>query len=196
MGKPNSVFDQLKQARIAKGLTQAEIADLLTCSQSAVSKLESGHLDALSDDKILQLAKELCIEVDLSKAGKELVLAGSSKPSLCVHCASPWCLSCTLYRIHKDLVLWPAFLRIGYAGEARFCEICGEPLKDRCWKCSAPAASGAFCPNCSAARVRFDQEMGKEIIGKRGAILATLGEVQAAVEKIESWHNQRHSFIV
>jgi transcriptional regulator with XRE-family HTH domain len=192
MSRTESVFDQIKRARLAKGMTQAEVADVIECGQSAVSKFEGGRLDALSDEKILQLAKTLGVEVDLSKASKELVLAGSSRPSRHRHCASPWCPAVTAYRVHADLVLWPAFIKTASPDDARYCEVCGEPMLERCWKCSAPVTKGAFCSICHAPRVRLDAEIAAELIEQRKKVCADIGEVQDAVAKVEEWHRQRH----
>jgi len=163
-----SVFARLKAERIAKGMTQAQVANVLVCSQSAISKFEGGRLDALSNDKILQLAKLLGVDVDLTPASKELSFP-QAPARIVKFCASVWCPSCDPYRVENELCLRPTFLVCAADEDRNYCGLCGEPLQDRCPRCQKPAVADAFCRHCGAAYVPVDQTMADEIVSKRRA---------------------------
>ena len=62
----NNIISQIKQARLAKGLSQAQLASLLNTHRSNISRLESGgHNPSL--DFILRVASVLDLELDFIK---------------------------------------------------------------------------------------------------------------------------------
>ena len=65
-----SIIAQITQARIAKGLSQSQLAELLNTHRSNISRLESGgHNPSL--DFLLRIASVLDLELDLKPYKKE-----------------------------------------------------------------------------------------------------------------------------
>ena len=192
MAREKTSLERLREARIAKGMTQADLAEVLECSQSAISRFEKGRLDALSNEKILQLAKHLGVEVDLTPASKELVLAGSAAEGRLQFCASVWCPSCIAFRSQGRLCLMPTVAASPRNDRARFCDLCGEPLQDRCPKCKEPVTGpGAFCRYCGSPLVRVDQSMAAEILMARREYPAEGKDLKEASDSMVEWHQKR-----
>lgn len=180
-----SAVQALRQARIARGLTQAELADAVGSAQSGISRLEAGNLNALSDDKIRQIADVLGVAIDLTVPTKEIQLLDASSGPLFRHCASPWCPSCIPYRVRGFLRLWPVLFPAAPDSPAGTCAFCGEPMKTRCARCSQPIQSpGAFCTHCGTDRVRLDDETAADLAHQRRICTGEGDELLAAAAAI------------
>ena len=58
-----SIADRIKACRMKKGLTQAELADLVDITREAIASYESGRV-RLMDDMIVRFAKALDVSAD------------------------------------------------------------------------------------------------------------------------------------
>lgn len=137
---------QLRDARRAKGLTQAALARLVGCQQSAVSMMEAGRLTALAQETVARMASELGVPL-----ASEAPSAALSVPVRGVaFCPDPDCPSNVPFAVNGALIFWPRPQPV--AGGAH-CVHCGEVLAHVCDTCGAPAAAGACCRHCGAAYV-------------------------------------------
>lgn len=182
---PESAVEALRQARRARGLTQAELALAVDCAQSGVSRLEAGNLNALADDKIRQLADFLGIKIDLRAPAKGLQLVSNPTRRLFQHCASPWCPSCLPFTIHGVLHLWPALQPLTPDHPSNRCTFCGEPMKNRCLKCAHGVDEpGAFCNQCGESRVRLDAETASDVLRDRHVLAGEAKELFEATQLV------------
>ena len=143
------ICQQLRDARRAKGLTQAELAQRVGCQQSAVSMMEAGRTTALARETLMRIAAELGVVVESAStallASVTLPMAGAA------HCTDPECPSNVPFVVSGALVFWPRPQPALSGG--RHCAYCGEVLASACSKCGAPAGTGACCRACGSAFV-------------------------------------------
>jgi transcriptional regulator with XRE-family HTH domain len=140
----------LARARREHGMTQSALAQAVGCKQSAISMLESGQPEKLSQEAVEKAAKLLGVALEEGAApGPE-----PRPPSAAVargFCPSALCPSNVPYAVGGELLFWP---RLQPAGEASpRCACCGELLETRCPHCGAAVADGACCTACGGARV-------------------------------------------
>ena len=60
----SNIYTTLKKRRKAEGITQLALAKEIGCKQSAISMMEGGNLDALSEDKLQKVAQKLGVELE------------------------------------------------------------------------------------------------------------------------------------
>ncbi len=53
-------IDRLRLERLARGLRQQDVADLVGCDQSVISRVESGR--KVREDVAIRIAKALCVD--------------------------------------------------------------------------------------------------------------------------------------
>lgn len=143
------LFRRLRDARRARGLTQAVLAEQAGCKQSALSMMESGRMDALAGGTVARIAEILGVPhapapADAPEARPAAPPAGRSL------CPNGDCPSNVPFVVNGELLFWPR-RQPGAAG--RHCAICGEVLTDRCRHCGAPVTAGACCAQCGTAHV-------------------------------------------
>ena len=150
---------QLRAARRAKGLTQAELAQRVGCQQSAVSMMESGRTTALARETLVQIAAVLGVALDAGTATPATVVPPAAGHA---HCTDPECPSNVPFVVSGALVFWP---RPQPVPGGRHCAYCGEVLASACGTCGASAGTGACCRACGTpfvpppAMVRADNEV-------------------------------------
>lgn len=179
------VHERLRLARLGKGWKQIDAARAISCSQSSVSRFESGRYDALSNERIAELAEKL--GVDLAEGELEAPATGTAQsPTATGRCVSPWCPTCIPYLVQGRMCLLPV-VQAG-AGEAgrKHCVMCREPLQRGCAACGADVSRGAFCGECGKALVEADAEVVAEVRRTR-AICADGEELLRLVDMWESW---------
>lgn len=143
------VHHRLRDARRARGLSQAALADAVTCQQSAISMMETGRRDALSRDKLLAVAELLGVEgVDAHIQEP----APHPHPALLKICPAAECPSNTPYLVAGELRILPQAV-VAPATAASYCALCGEVLETTCPGCRAPVRPGACCSDCGSAYV-------------------------------------------
>jgi len=138
---------QLRLARRAKGLTQADLARLVGCQQSAISMMEAGQTTALGRETLAKMAVELGV-----------TWAAASEPAVPVvarqlgqaHCPDPECPSNVPFVVNGTLVFWP---RPQPGSHGSHCAYCGEVMARLCPNCGAAALPGACCRVCGASYV-------------------------------------------
>jgi len=154
---------QLREARRAKGLTQADLAQRVGCQQSAVSMMEAGRATALAHETLTRIAAELGVALESAASTPAAAIAAPSFGR--VFCTDPECPSNVPFVVSGALVFWP---RPQPVSGGRHCACCGEVLSNVCGKCGAPAMAGACCKDCGApfvpppAAVRADTEAWAE----------------------------------
>ncbi len=141
---------RLRDARRAKGLSQAALARTAGCTQSAVSMMELGRPDAVSRETLGKLAALL----DVPLAAPDEVPAPGVPPRGAagrVCCPRAECPSNVPLAAGNDILFWPRRQPAGHAG--RYCAYCGEVLLAACPECGAPLGEGGHCGACGAAYV-------------------------------------------
>ena len=186
---PRPVYEQLRDARRAKGLKQSDIAVLLEITQAAISRYESGKPDALSKGKVEKMAKHLGVEIDLTPRAVEGGNLGASarKGRFCV---SVWCPSCLPFILNDRLCMYPTLIDVAEGEDRKYCDLCGEPLQEGCPGCGSPYAGRAFCVKCGAAMVAVDQSMKEEILLKRRAVVAEGSDLRQGNTALISWQHE------
>jgi DNA-binding XRE family transcriptional regulator len=143
---------QIARARRDKGMTQSALAQAVGCKQSAISMLESGQPEKLSQEAVAKIASllEVTLESPASKLTPDLSFPASFSAVQC-YCPSAACPSNVPYTVAGDLLFWPR-PQPGAAG-GRHCAYCGEVLERQCPHCGAGVTAGACCHTCGGAKV-------------------------------------------
>jgi transcriptional regulator with XRE-family HTH domain len=141
---------RLRDARRARGLTQAEVARQAGCLQSQVSMLERGQPNRVARETLEKIAALL--EVDLGAAPVEAVAPAVPPPPAHAYCPQAECPSNTPYCVGGELFFWPS-PQPGSARPGHRCAWCGEVLAFVCPQCGAAAGAGACCRECGAPLV-------------------------------------------
>ncbi len=148
---PKACGAWFRDARRRLDITQAELAEYLGTSQSAVSLFEAGQAHTLSAEKITRGGEWLGIDVATGQ-----VVATASRVERCAkYCVRDVCPSNVPYAVGRELVFWPA-LTEGLAGRAERCRLCQAELRAGCPNpsCGAPVVrQAAFCPTCGSPYV-------------------------------------------
>ncbi|MDD4019808.1 MAG: helix-turn-helix domain-containing protein [Kiritimatiellae bacterium] len=135
---------QLARARREKGMTQSALAQAVACKQSAISMLESGQPEKLSQETVGKIAALLGVPLEPVPAGGAEAPAGSAG-----YCPNAACFSNIPYAVADALLFWPR----PPAAAGRHCAYCGELLERQCPHCGAAVAGGACCPACGGALI-------------------------------------------
>ncbi len=143
---------QLARARREKGMTQSALALAVGCKQSAISMLESGQPEKLSQEAVGKIAALLEVPLE-SPSSPSSVLCPPSSGSFPSHsfCPSASCASNVPYAVAGELLFWPRPQPASAGG--KHCAYCGEVLERQCPHCGATATAGACCPACGGAKV-------------------------------------------
>ena len=174
-----NVFDQIRQARLQKGLTQIELANAVACSQGAISRFEHGEQAALSLEKLETIGDFLGIKPELLCVPKPAAPhpAGRRK-----YCTSPWCPAAVIARVQGRVVAYPAVMAGG-----QFCAICGEVLKDACPACRQPVGAGAFCSVCGTALLALDEDIARDLVAQRQVCAGEGDSISAQTAAMSAW---------
>jgi transcriptional regulator with XRE-family HTH domain len=133
-------------------MTQSALAQEVGCKQSAISMLESGQPEKLSQETLVKIANVLGVLLEAPSCGlnPEPSLASSSS-SARGFCPNAVCYSNVPFAFQGELLFWPRLQALSAGGH---CAFCGELLEPRCPHCGVAVASdGACCPACGGARV-------------------------------------------
>ena len=142
---------QLSRARRDKGLTQSALAQAVGCKQSAISMLESGQPEKLSQETVSKIAALLGVVLETPSSESTPSLAPPSVSSVVRgYCPNAECYSNTPYVAQGDVLFWPRLQSLAGGGH---CIFCGELLEARCPQCGAAVTEGACCPACGSARI-------------------------------------------
>jgi transcriptional regulator with XRE-family HTH domain len=131
-------------------MTQSALADAVGCKQSAISMLESGQPEKLSQETVGKIASLLCVELDAQAALPAASPFVSSSATARGFCPNAACYANVPYVMQGELRFWPRLQPLADGGHCRFC---GELLEARCPQCGAPLSEGACCPACGAERI-------------------------------------------
>jgi transcriptional regulator with XRE-family HTH domain len=141
--------NDVRRKRHEKHVSQVELAQSVGCSQTAISKIEAGELDALSKEKLTLLCRELGLSFPGSPS-EVLVLS---------FCGNSDCPLGWREVVNGKLIVLPGMFRLEPAMN-QFCKACGTLLLSACQeiKCGAPAQEGAaFCIKCGTALVQIEK---------------------------------------
>lgn len=136
------------RARRDKGMTQSALALAVGCAQSAISMLESGQPEKLSQETVVKIAEVLGVVLDTAAAEPVRQAPAGFAPR--GFCPSAACPSNVPYAVSGELLFWP---RAQPVPGALRCAFCGDVLETRCAQCGAALAEGACCTACGCARV-------------------------------------------
>lgn len=136
----------IRQARVLKAKTQAEIADTIGIQQSQVSAIESGGFDAISQPKLDALVALLGLDPAMFATAKK------AADVLLRACSGHLCPTHLILKIGGS---WRQAIRPQVIDSKRIvCEVCGDVLLKACPHCSEPLVAGSFCPYCAASYFR------------------------------------------
>lgn len=142
---------QLALARREKGMTQSTLAQAVGCKQSAISMLESGQPEKLSQEAVAKIAALLEVPLEPHSAQGHSS-APIPHPSVALaYCPSAACPSNVPYAVAGELLFWPRPQPA--SASAKHCAYCGEVLERQCPRCGAAVTAGACCPACGGAKV-------------------------------------------
>lgn len=173
-----TIFEMVRDARCAKGVTQSKLAGLVGCRQSAISMFESGRADAISQKTLSAIAGELGLD---AKALSAMDLRRVTARSLLLkYCAVDDCPSNVPYTVRGRIRFSPAMVEAP-AGEQTRCSLCGDILEDRCPNedCRAELNEGAFCGQCGTAYVSSVREKPDNADERAATIRARISELRA-----------------
>ena len=132
------------------GLSQAELGSAVGCSQSALSRLENGQIDAISEE----VAQALC-----GTLGIDPKLYQPNEVTFC--CTNPTCPQSHLYLINGSQVACRPWTMKAQADSTPHCPACGGVMSSSCLdpKCRAPLVPGhAFCTKCGQPYAEFPRD--------------------------------------
>ncbi len=158
--KTTAFHQLLRNARRRMGVSQSALAEETGCSQSAISMMEKGRVDALSFDKLERISERLGVPIPKEKAGS--VTAGSAA-GFCPECECP---SNKPYLV-GDNVFWRPSIRQVSLSRGIYCQDCGEVLETACPHCSRVIQGGACCPHCGNAYVSATEEQIEKVRHQR-----------------------------
>jgi transcriptional regulator with XRE-family HTH domain len=143
----------IAQARRKKGVTQSELAQNVSCKQSAISMFERGNPNALSSEKQQAIAKLLDI------AWPPLDDIASESPSTLAFCPNFDCPANYPYRVANQLLFMPY---LAHDSNSTNCKYCGEVLEKACPNCKTHFQSGACCQVCGTAYISIPEPTNAE----------------------------------
>lgn len=159
-----TIYKQLRQARITAGLTQAALAAQVGCKQSAVSMMEAGRPEALSRESLEKAASILNVTLPTREESTASV-SGRMAPAVLGHarvgiCTNFNCPSNLPYRVGESVYFMP----LGTAGTGEHCVYCGEILQHRCVQCGHEVTTtGGCCGHCGVPWVEFPEDYVQDI---------------------------------
>lgn len=141
---------RLRDARRAKGLSQAALAHEAGCAQSAVSMMELGRPDAVSRETLRKIGALLDVVVgdpaEAPSGGGEGVAETGR-----VCCPQAECPTNIPFAVNGAVIFQSRPQPAGATG--RYCAVCGEVLVTSCPGCNRPLGAGGHCRDCGAAYV-------------------------------------------
>ncbi len=157
----------LHDARRRMGISQSSLAKETGCSQSAISMMEKGRVDALSIEKLNRIAERLGVPVPEEKSRSSTAWPAAG---FCPECECP---SNKPYLV-GDNVLWRPSIREVSLSRGVYCQDCGEVLETTCPNCNRAIQDGACCPYCGNAYVIASEEQTtrvrrQQMVGDRDA---------------------------
>lgn len=140
----------LRDARRDMGITQAELARRVECTQSAVSMMEKGKADAMARPTLAKIATLLGVELPAEKDDTAPRPSPAHAATAVRICPNEDCPSNLPYRVGEAIHFMPH----AHRGSAIRCPYCGEVLIGVCETCGEPVHSGeAFCAGCGTPHV-------------------------------------------
>lgn len=130
-------------------MTQSALAQAVGCKQSAISMLESGQPEKLSQEAVEKVAKllEVTLEVPAAAPGHRPLSTAAARG----FCPNALCPSNVPFAVNGELLFWPRPQPV--SDDGRRCAHCGELLETGCPHCGAAVTDGACCTACGGARV-------------------------------------------
>lgn len=171
-----ALHELLRNARRAKGISQAELAAQSGCTQSAISMMEQGRQDALSKDKLARLTQILQVSFNIDLQASEQAQHG--------FCPNQYCPSAALYAAGNDLFLWPQLFLVSEQ-HGRYCRYCGEVMETCCRQCGRAAVEGACCRHCGNPYISIDANAHAGLREK----LTNAAETRAAAAEFRYQHD-------
>ena len=181
-----SFYEEVRIARRSKSLTQAELARIVKCKQSAISMYEAGHQDALA----YQTIKMIAVELDLVVPEEVItdVAPKSTRLSCLKCCPIDDCPSNIPYTAGGELHFKPTMVR-ALKDESTRCTFCGEILQGCCSNesCGMPLCDGGFCSHCGDAYIVVTRMMRGDLdewVAARCGIIKELRSMSETVKCI------------
>ncbi len=148
----------IQSARKELHLSQRELGAKVGCSQTAVSHVENGDQDAVSEDTLKRICKKL--NLDLADfVGVTL----TDNPERLLFCPQATCPKNVPYLVNGKISFQPTVFLLERP-DTVFCPGCGGALSERCntGECGALVQVGAaFCMDCGAPFVDVPRAFAK-----------------------------------
>ncbi len=179
-----SFYQEVREVRRRKSLTQAELAKIVKCKQSAISMYEAGHEDALAYKTIILIARELELAVP-----EEVVVDSvpeDIKLSCLKYCPIDDCPSNIPYVAGGEIHFKPTMV-LTLKGESTHCAYCGEVLQDCCpnESCGLPLSDGGFCSHCGDSYVAATRMMRGSLEEWAAKRCETIKELRSMSETVK-----------
>lgn len=155
---PN-IYKALKRRRKSEGITQLALAKEIGCKQSAISMMEAGTLDAISEDKLQKIAEKFGVELDTVTKETKISLVNK-------YCPNHDCPSNIPYVVASDLYFMPKFVK-DMAEKSSRCQFCGEILQHECSneECNAIVSGKSSCCNvCGDPYVECHDDIADNVV--------------------------------
>lgn len=174
--------------RLAKHLTQSQLAERVGCTQSAISHFENGDFSALSPETVER------VQAVISSDGEAAV------SEVLAFCPNPDCAVALTLVNQGNLAIRPAMYRITGTTVAVHCKVCGALLECGCRSCLTPLVDGAvFCVGCGAPLVDVPEALKGSDPEEHAALmlkrLTAYLETRATTERVPTpiWPNANQS---
>jgi DNA-binding XRE family transcriptional regulator len=143
----------IRKARAIKGLTQKMLAEEAGVNQSAISMMEQGKPQSLSDAKLVRLGEVLGLDL------LPLLEEPEDVRKVLKYCTCPTCISNLPMEQDGRLFLMPMMVEAA-ENEVSLCRFCGMPLEQNCAECASLVYDSAVClqPGCGHAYVVPDSD--------------------------------------
>ena len=154
----------IRRARSAAGLTQGKLAEQVGLNQSAISMMEQGKPQSISDRKLLKLGEVLGLDL-MPMLGRPDAMREVFKV-----CRSPGCMANIPVENDGKMILMPVMVR-GVFGETTRCRYCAVPMEESC-DCKALLREGVFCMDCGKPYVPAPEveDVAKEVVRRQGGV--------------------------
>ena len=145
---------RLREARLAAGWKQSELAARLEISQAAVSQYERGNTRAVGRETLARACELLGVDAPAASPAPP----SADAPETLKFCEHADCISNVPYEGRRGAIVRPR-MTSAPVGEPTFCPECGEILMDHCRDeaCGARVREGSFCMDCGLPYVKVER---------------------------------------
>lgn len=136
---------KIRQARLLQNRSQTELAQKAGCSQGAISRVETGDFNAVSE----QILQDICRFLGVSWEQPKAIEAQTQV------CLTAGCLQNPPFDLNGQIHFLPTPVPA-----AQHCPGCGQKLSAQCPHCQTNVRPGAaFCTSCAKPLITVPREL-------------------------------------